>query len=69
LTDDEVVGAGLCGGYSLPFGSGWTGGRGAGGTFGRYSGPLTPHPTRDTKRPILKVFVRIAIMNILKTNN
>jgi hypothetical protein len=38
----EVLGAGHC----CPFGSGCVGACGAGGTLGKYNGPLTPHPER-----------------------
>jgi len=68
LTDDEVLG--LAGaGYNLPLGSGTVGAGGAGGTFGINRGPLTPHPTRDIKRLIPRALVRIAIMNVSKTND
>jgi len=52
LVDELLVLAGVCGGYSLPLGSGSIGAEGAGGTLGIYKGPLTPHPKRDIKRPM-----------------
>ena len=60
---------GLGGGYSLPFGSAWAGTGGIFGTLGKYRAPLTPHPMRDIMMPKLKVRIRIAIMNVSKTND
>jgi len=70
LADEGLLGlAGFWGGYSLPLGSGSEGAGGAGGTLGINSGPLTPHPTRDIKRLKQSVLLRIAIMNVSKTND
>jgi len=70
LADEELLGlAEVWGGYSLPLVSGSVGAGGTGGTFGIYSGPLTPHPARDIRRLKQRVLLRIAIMNVSKTND
>jgi len=70
LAGEEGLGlAGVWGGYNLPLGSGSLGAVGTGGTFGIYRGPLTPHPTRDIRRLIPRALLRIAIMNVSKTND
>ncbi len=50
------------GGYRVPLGSGSVGTGGAGGTLGKNKGPLTPHPTRNTKATQTGILTTIDII-------